>query len=77
MKQAIYTFICFNLLSFGLFGQSTITYGGRGIKAYQVISSDQVKLNLGYNLTKLNYFWSLPYFFAGFMVIILLSILWS
>ncbi len=44
MKQAIYTFICFNLLSFGLFGQSTITYGGRGIKPYQVISSDQAKL---------------------------------
>ena len=44
MKQAIYTFICFNLLSFGLFGQSTITYGGRGIKPYQVISSDHAKL---------------------------------
>lgn len=44
MKQSIYTFICFNLLSFGLFGQSTITYGGRGIKPYQVISSDQAKL---------------------------------
>ena len=44
MKQAIYTIICFNLLSFGLFGQSTITYGGRGIKPYQVISSDHAKL---------------------------------
>lgn len=44
MKQSIYTFICFSLLSFGLFGQSTITYGGRGIKPYQVISSDQAKL---------------------------------
>ena len=44
MKQSFYTFICFNLLSLGLFAQGTITYGGRGIKPYQVISSDQAKL---------------------------------
>jgi uncharacterized protein (DUF1800 family) len=44
MKQSIYAFICFSLLSFGLFAQGTITYGGRGIKPYQVIASDQAKL---------------------------------
>ncbi len=44
MKQSIYAFICFSLLSFGLFAQGTITYGGRGIKPYQIISSDQAKL---------------------------------
>ncbi|MFN6019547.1 MAG: hypothetical protein ACK49F_04095 [Bacteroidota bacterium] len=52
MKQSFYVFICFNLLSIGLFAQGTITYGGRGIKPYQIIASDQAKLNLGYNLTK-------------------------
>lgn len=44
MKQTFYFFICFNLLSIGLFAQGTITYGGRGIKPYQVIASDQAKL---------------------------------
>ena len=44
MKQSLYVFICFNLLSLGLFAQGTITYGGRGIKPYQVIASDQAKL---------------------------------
>jgi uncharacterized protein (DUF1800 family) len=44
MKQSFYVFICFNLLSIGLFAQGTITYGGRGIKPYQVIASDQAKL---------------------------------
>jgi len=44
MKQSIYAFICFSFLSFGLFAQGTITYGGRGIKPYQIISSDQAKL---------------------------------
>ena len=44
MKQSFYVFICFNLLSLGLFAQGTITYGGRGIKPYQVIASDQAKL---------------------------------
>jgi uncharacterized protein (DUF1800 family) len=44
MKQSIYAFICFSILSFGLFAQGTITYGGRGIKPYQIISSDQAKL---------------------------------
>ena len=44
MKQLFYVFICFNLLSLGLFAQGTITYGGRGIKPYQVIASDQAKL---------------------------------
>ena len=44
MKQSFYIFICFNLLSLGLFAQGTITYGGRGIKPYQVIASDQAKL---------------------------------
>ncbi|MBU6169658.1 MAG: DUF1800 family protein, partial [Bacteroidetes bacterium] len=42
--QSFYVFICFNLLSLGLFAQGTITYGGRGIKPYQVIASDQAKL---------------------------------
>lgn len=44
MKQTFYVFICFNLLPLGLFGQGTITYGGGGIKPYQVIASDQAKL---------------------------------
>ncbi len=44
MKQTFYFFIYFNLLSIGLFAQGTITYGGRGIKPYQVIASDQAKL---------------------------------
>jgi uncharacterized protein (DUF1800 family) len=44
MKQSFYVFICFNLLSFGLFAQGTITYGGRGVKPYQVIASDHAKL---------------------------------
>ena len=44
MKQTFYVFICFNLLSIGLFAQGTITYGGRGIKPYQIIASDQAKL---------------------------------
>lgn len=44
MKQTFYFFIYFNLLSLGLFAQGTITYGGRGIKPYQVIASDQAKL---------------------------------
>jgi uncharacterized protein (DUF1800 family) len=43
MKQSFYIFIFFNLLSIGLFAQGIITYGGRGIKPFQVIAIDQVK----------------------------------
>jgi uncharacterized protein (DUF1800 family) len=44
MKQLIYLWCCLGLFSQVLWGQGTITYGGRGIKPYQVIASDQAKL---------------------------------
>jgi len=44
MKQLIYLWCFLGLFSQVLLGQGTITYGGRGIKPYQVIASDQAKL---------------------------------
>jgi len=44
MKQLIYVWCFLGLFSQVLLGQGTITYGGRGIKPYQVIASDQAKL---------------------------------
>ena len=44
MKQSFYVFICFKLLSIGLFAQGTITYGDRGIKPFLVIAGDLAKL---------------------------------
>lgn len=44
MKIINFVLACFFLIPFKGSGQNTITYGGRGIKPYQIISSDQVKL---------------------------------
>jgi len=44
MKQLIYLWCFLGLFSQVLLGQGTLTYGGRGIKPYQVIASDQAKL---------------------------------
>lgn len=44
MKQLIYVWCFLGLFSQVLLGQGTITYGGRGIKPFQVIASDQAKL---------------------------------
>ena len=44
MKYISFVLACFFLIPFKGSGQNTITYGGRGIKPYQIISSDQAKL---------------------------------
>lgn len=44
MKYISFVSACFFLIPFKGSGQNTITYGGRGIKPYQIISSDQAKL---------------------------------
>ena len=44
MKYVSFVLACFFLIPFKGSGQNTITYGGRGIKPYQIISSDQAKL---------------------------------
>ena len=44
MKVINFVIACFFLIPFKGSGQNTITYGGRGIKPYQIISSDQAKL---------------------------------
>lgn len=44
MKYFSFVLACFFLIPFKGLGQNTITYGGRGIKPYQIISSDQAKL---------------------------------
>jgi uncharacterized protein (DUF1800 family) len=44
MKYISFVLACFFLIPFKGSGQNTITYGGRGIKPYQVIASDQAKL---------------------------------
>jgi uncharacterized protein (DUF1800 family) len=44
MKYISFVLACFILIPFKGSGQNTITYGGRGIKPYQIISSDQAKL---------------------------------
>jgi len=44
MKFINFVLACFFLIPFKGSGQNTITYGGRGIKPYQIIASDQAKL---------------------------------
>jgi uncharacterized protein (DUF1800 family) len=44
MKVIGFVVACFFLFPLKVSGQNTIIYGGRGIKPYQIISSDQAKL---------------------------------
>ena len=44
MRVKILSFLLYGMCIASVWGQETITYGGRGIKPFQVISSDQAML---------------------------------